>query len=172
MRFRSSQFDSLAAFLRPPLDLEDFKTGWQHEASSRIEQTLFRVIAEPERAMLRSQGGSGAGAALQTCSTCPPTRIDPALFRVLLLRRLPASADGAFHSIPVVTTELVKMAGEVGCRWCPETRAFLSQGEGPARASHSASEGGAGLGDRGGLSSAAAKAFARVVVGIARSGGL
>ena len=34
-------------------------TGWQHEASSRIEQehreTLFRVMAEPERALLRSQ---------------------------------------------------------------------------------------------------------------------
>ena len=45
-------------------------------------------MAEPERALLRSQGGSGAGAALQTCPTCPLTRIDPALFRVLLLRRL------------------------------------------------------------------------------------
>ena len=80
------------AGLRLPRDPAEFQAGWQHEASSRIEQehreTLFRVMAEPERALLRSQGGSGVGAALQTCPTCPLTRIDLALFRVLLLRRL------------------------------------------------------------------------------------
>ena len=68
------------------------KSGWQHEAASRIEQehreSLFRVLAEPERALLRSQGGPGARAAFHSCPTCPLTRIDPALFRVLLLRRL------------------------------------------------------------------------------------
>ena len=50
---------ALAAGLRPPRHPEEFQTGWQHEASSRIEQehreTLFRVVAEPERALLRSQ---------------------------------------------------------------------------------------------------------------------
>ena len=62
-------------------------TGWQHEASSRIElehrETLFRVMAKPGRALLTFQGCAGAGAPLQTCPTCPLTRIDPALFRVL-----------------------------------------------------------------------------------------
>ena len=92
--FEPPSWRALAAGLRPLHDQEDgsTKAGWQHEASSRIEQehreSLFRVLAEPERALLRSQGGSGAGAALQTGPTCPLTRIDPALFRVLLLRRL------------------------------------------------------------------------------------
>ena len=82
----------LAAGLRFPRDHEEDKTGWQHEASSRIEQehreSLFRVLAEPERTLLRAQGDSGAGVALQTCGICFFFRIDPALFRVLLLRRL------------------------------------------------------------------------------------
>ena len=90
--FEPPSWRALAAGLRPPHDQEQEKSGWQHEASSRIEQehreSLFRVLPEPERALLRSQGGSGAGAAVQTCPTCPLTRIDPALFRVLLLRRL------------------------------------------------------------------------------------
>ena len=49
-------------------------------------QALAKIRARV--AVAPSQGGSGAGAALQTCPTCPLTRIDPALFRVLLLRRL------------------------------------------------------------------------------------
>ena len=101
--FEVPSWRALAAGLRPPRDPEEYKSGWQHEASSRIEQehreTLFRVMAEPERA-------------LQTCPTCPLTRIDTALFRVLLRRvrlSLPlsarAAASVAVHSIPVVTTE-------------------------------------------------------------------
>ena len=96
-RVRGSQWTGLLAGLRPPpRDQEDEhpirdKSGWQHEAASRIEQehreSLFRVLA-PERALLRSQGGPGAGAAFHVCPTCPLTRIDPAHFRVLLLRRL------------------------------------------------------------------------------------
>ena len=92
--FEPPSWRTLAAGLRPPHDQEDSSTkaGWQHEASSRIEQehreSLFRVLADSERALLISQGCSGAGAALQTRPTCPLTRIDPALFRVLLLRRL------------------------------------------------------------------------------------
>ena len=82
----------LASGLRFPRDHEEDKSGWQHEASSRIEQehreSLFRVLAEPERALLRAQGDSGAGVALQTCGICFLFRIDPAMFRVLLLRRL------------------------------------------------------------------------------------
>ena len=38
--------------------------------------------------MLRSQGGCGAGAAFSTSPNCALTRIEPPLFRTLLLRRL------------------------------------------------------------------------------------
>ena len=71
--FVVSSWTALAAGLRPPpRDQEDEnpirdKSGWQHEAASRIEQehheSLFRVLAAPERALLRSQGGPGAGVA-------------------------------------------------------------------------------------------------------------
>ena len=96
--FEVPSWNALLAGLRfPPRDQEDEcpirdKSGWQHEAASRIEQehreSLFRVLAAPERALLRSQGGLGAGAAFHACPTCPLTRIDPAQFRILLLRRL------------------------------------------------------------------------------------
>ena len=62
--FEVPSWTALAAGLRPPprdQDDEDSirdKSGWQHEAASRIEQehreSLFRVLAEPERALLRS----------------------------------------------------------------------------------------------------------------------
>ena len=41
-----------------------------------------------QKLRLRSQGGPGAGLALTTCPTCLVTRVEPQLFRVLLLRRL------------------------------------------------------------------------------------
>ena len=37
---------------------------------------------------MRSQGGVGSGLALSTCPLCRVTRLEPCLFRVLLLRRL------------------------------------------------------------------------------------
>ena len=67
--------------------------GWQHEASSRVDRQfrdgdLFGRLDDTAKALTRSQGGSGAGLALSTCPTCRVTRLEPHLFRVLLLRRL------------------------------------------------------------------------------------
>ena len=73
---------SLAAGARPPpRDPEDNepgcpRQGWQHEASSRVEQhfralDLLPRLTDTEKTMLRSQSGPGAGAFL---STTPATR--------------------------------------------------------------------------------------------------
>ena len=112
--FEVPSWRALAAGLRPPCDAEEFKTGWQHEASSRIEQehreTLFRVMAEPERALTQvSRRFWSWGSAASTCPTCPVAHMDPTLFRcdvcVSLCCCPRASAGVAVHSIPVVTTE-------------------------------------------------------------------
>ena len=69
------------------------KRGWQHEAASRVDQRfrdedLFVRMTNSGQALVRSQGGPGAGLALATCPTCRITRIEPQLFRIVLLRRL------------------------------------------------------------------------------------
>ena len=67
--------------------------GWQHEASSRVEQQfraldLFPRLTDTEKTM-RSQSGPGAGAFLSTTTPSNPlTRIDSFSFRTLLCRRL------------------------------------------------------------------------------------
>ena len=90
-------WEALSDGLRPhePEDHEpgDVKHGWQHEAASRVErqflerEMMVRVTA-PEQALMRSQSGPYAGMALSTAPANFLTRIDPALLRVLLLRRL------------------------------------------------------------------------------------
>ena len=45
-------------------------------------------MSDPAKALVRSHGGPGAGLALLTCPTCRLTKLDPHLFRVVLLRRL------------------------------------------------------------------------------------
>ena len=45
-------------------------------------------MTESERAMVRSQGGPGAGVPFTVCPTGIETRIDPHLFRTVFLRRL------------------------------------------------------------------------------------
>ena len=69
------------------------KRGWQHEAASRVDQRfrdedLFVRLTNSGQALVRSQGGRGAGLALATCPTCRIRRIEPQLFRIVLLRRL------------------------------------------------------------------------------------
>ena len=68
------------------------RQGWQHEASSRVEQQfrqeLFRRVPEQVQALVRSQGGPGGGAALTAVPTCREKTIPSHLFRVVLLRRL------------------------------------------------------------------------------------
>ena len=92
-------WSALARGVRPPpRGPEDFEpgaqwSGWQHEASSRMEQDFrvtqhFPLLSDSELALMRSQSGPGAGVALHTTPCNMQTRIEPQLFRVLLLRRL------------------------------------------------------------------------------------
>ena len=89
----------LARGVRPALrNVEEFepgcqRTGWQHEAAIEVEREfrdvdLFPRMAEHERVLVRSQGGPMAGMSLAAVPSNPHTRIEPQLFRVLLLRRL------------------------------------------------------------------------------------
>ena len=63
-----------------------------NEASSLVEENFKNVVldrmSDSARASLRSQGGSGAGLPFTTCPTCLVTRLEPHVFRILLLRRL------------------------------------------------------------------------------------
>ena len=86
----------LAGARPPPIQPEEFEPsqrGWQHEAASRVEWAhreaqLFPRMSDPAKVLVRSHGGPGAALALPTCPTCPLTKLDPHLFRVVLLRRL------------------------------------------------------------------------------------
>ena len=97
--FTPPSWRALARRARPPLrDVLDFepggqKRGWQHEAASRVDlrfrdEDLFHRVPAPVRALIRSQGGPMAGMALSTSPTSHLTRLQPHLFRTILLRRL------------------------------------------------------------------------------------
>ena len=58
------------------------------EWSSRFEVHVFPLLPESGRALVRSQSGTGSGVALSVSPSSIFTRIEPQLFRVLLLRRL------------------------------------------------------------------------------------
>ena len=94
--FEPPTWDALANGLRHPThDADEFepgaKRGWQHEAASRVERQfrirLMERMAEHEQALLRSRGPM-AGMALTASPSSFSTRIDPHLFRVILLRHL------------------------------------------------------------------------------------
>ena len=82
----------------PPRDPEDHepgcpRQGWQHEASSRVEQhfralDLLPRLTDTGKTMFRSQSGPGAGAFLSTTPANLLTRIDSSSIRTLLCRRL------------------------------------------------------------------------------------
>ena len=95
--FEVPSWEALSDGLRPhePEDHEpgDVKHGWQHEAASRVERQflerdLMVRLTAPDQALMRSQSGPYSGMALSVAPAIFLTRIDPALFRVLLLRRL------------------------------------------------------------------------------------
>ena len=96
--FHPPSWTALALGARPPppeqvFEMDALKGGWHHEASSRVERQfreriVLPVLTDGERALLRSQSGVGAGVALSTVPCNPLVRIEPKLFRVLLLRRL------------------------------------------------------------------------------------
>ena len=102
-------WNELAAGARPEVldpdqfELWDPQRGWQHEAPSRIEswwldEFVLPRMEEPARALVRSQGGSGAGLALRACPTCRVTQLEPQQLRVLLLRRLQLPLPLSVHS--------------------------------------------------------------------------
>ena len=69
------------------------KRGWQHEAASRVDQRFrdedpFHRVPASVRALIRSQEVLMAGMALSTSPTSHMTRLQPHLFRTILLRRL------------------------------------------------------------------------------------
>ena len=99
MGFAPPSWSDLALGARPPpREAEDLepgaqRRGWQHEASSRVERRhrsviLFPQLTEADKALTRSQSGTGAGVALTTTPSNLHTGIEPQLFRVLLFRRL------------------------------------------------------------------------------------
>ena len=135
--FEVPSWEALSHGLRPPSHVPEdrepggFQHGWQHEAVSRVERhfrdrILMTRLAEHEMALLRSQSGPYAGMALSVAPASFLTRIAPALFRVLLLRRLhylsrSACAHVAVPWIPLATIaqrvrELVCWEG-AGLRW-------------------------------------------------------
>ena len=84
MGFAPPSWHALAAEPQPEPQPEEFEIrsqgGWQHEAASRVDRVfrdvdLFSRLDDSAIAMLRSQGGPGAGLAVSTCPTCRITRM-------------------------------------------------------------------------------------------------
>ena len=97
--FEVPRWAALQEGLRPPPREPEHhepggtRAGWQHEAASRVErqfrtEVLLPQMSAQQRAKLRSQSGPVAGVPFSTAPSSPLTRIEPALFRVLLQRRL------------------------------------------------------------------------------------
>ena len=97
--FEVPSWSAVTAGQRPPImEVEDREPGvpqqgWQHAAAIRIKSSFRTEILMPrmspvEQALLRSQSGPCAGVAFSVCPSSPLTRVDSALFRVLLQRRL------------------------------------------------------------------------------------
>ena len=97
--FEVHRWGALQEGLRPPLREPEHhkpggtRAGWQHEAASRVDRqfrtdVLLPQMSAQQRAMLRSQSGPVAGVLFSTAPPSLLTRMEPALFRVLLQRRL------------------------------------------------------------------------------------
>ena len=94
---RVRTWDALALDARPPpREPEDVepggvRRGWQHSAASEVEKCArdewFMRATDQVRALVRSQGGPGAGAALTAVPTGRETTIPSHLFRVILTGR-------------------------------------------------------------------------------------
>ena len=117
----------------PPEEFEPGarRGGWQHEAASRTEQRfrdveLFARLDDTGQALLRSQGGPGAGLALTACPLCRVTSIEPQLFRVLLLRRL---------HLPLPLTARLPVWPSPRLPWPPPSSLRAGGGLGEARVS-------------------------------------
>ena len=94
MGFEPPSWQAMSLGARPPhREPEDVepgtvRSGWQHEACSRVERRhrreLFSHTPAQVRALVRSQGGGGAGAVLSVAPTSRETTLSPHLFRVIL----------------------------------------------------------------------------------------
>ena len=127
---------------RPPspsadLDPSEWRTGWPHEAASRVEghhreRFIFPRADERERALLGSQSGLLAGVPFATAPRNYPTCLESQLFRVLLLRlcrcgrqgdsfghHRAACAQAVFLARQGVAVEIVaaKVCREAGARF-------------------------------------------------------
>ena len=100
--FQAPSGPALTAGLRPPPGEPEFhepggpRGGWQHEAASRVERqfrttSVLPLLSPSRRVMLRSQSGPAL-------PSSPLTRFHPALFRVLLQRRLALPLPLTFRS--------------------------------------------------------------------------
>ena len=99
----------------------DGNTRWRRMLRNLSEQRVCsQGCATPEKALLRSQGGPGAGLVLSTCPVNRLTTFTSQLFRVVLLRRFAPSSSShraqlpvwAFHlTLVVITVQLVRVPG-------------------------------------------------------------
>ena len=108
------------------------RAGWQQKAGSVLEQhhhdhVVWPRLREPEQAMMRSQRGPLASVAFTSTPSDRSSRLDPALFRVLLLRR-----RAAVHLTLLATT--VQLAQQQGCWGAEVGRWSLSWPECAGRA--------------------------------------
>ena len=96
--FARPEWAELKDGLRPPplatVELGEWQQGWQHHASSPIEHHFREtvILAESDAAVqahMRSHSGPGASDILHGTPTAPEFRVEPHLFRMLILDRLP-----------------------------------------------------------------------------------
>ena len=94
MGFEPPSWSSLCGGARPPPppldDTSGWRTGWQHEAASRVDRhfrdsILMPRLDETAKALVRSQSGPMSGAALSAAPTYLHTHIKSHLFHLLLL---------------------------------------------------------------------------------------
>ena len=82
------QWGALQMGARPPPSTDsepgEWAHGWHHYAASAFAQSC-----PSHQAHLRSHSGSGCSHVLHGCPTRPEFKIEPGLFRVLILERLP-----------------------------------------------------------------------------------
>ena len=95
--FQAPPWSQLARTSLPREDSEDdepadFTRGWQRSASRAVKRASAIYLAErldaSSRALLESQSGPFAAKVFTALPTSPELRLEPASFRVLLLRRL------------------------------------------------------------------------------------
>ena len=95
--FQASPWNQLARTSPPQEDSEDdepadFTRGWQRSASRAVDRVSAVYLAQrldaSSQALLESQSGPFAAKVFTALPTSPELRLEPASFRVLLLRRL------------------------------------------------------------------------------------